>query len=290
MIVSIPLSIFCSIVALWGIGAVAQHDDARRPRAWPSASWSTTRRWRSRTFTATSACASRCARDPRRRAADRGAGVRRRRSPSASCSCRSLFLTGPVAVPVRAAGAGGRLRDDGVATCSRGRSVPTMVLFLLKREAGEHRHERRHHGDPVGDCSAGSHARFERGFEGYVRSAYLRVLGVGIGASRGDGRGHAGFRGRVAGALALVVGRDFFPTVDARPVSSARARPRRHAASKRPSGCSGGVENAIRRDRFPTRNARRFSTTSACRPVLHQHGVHRQRHSSAPPTARSSSR
>ncbi len=88
--------------------------------------------------------------------------------------------------------------------------VPTLVLYLLKSEAEQY--ARGTHDDPTGVFGK-FHAAFERGFE-HVRQAYRGLLALAL-----DHRGltAAVMLAFAAGAFVLLplVGRDFFPAVDA---------------------------------------------------------------------------
>lgn len=88
--------------------------------------------------------------------------------------------------------------------------VPTLVRYLLRGEADAHLNP--HHGPPR-SIAGRFFAGFERGFEG-LRTGYGRLLALAL-ARRGFTV--AGFLGFVVLSLALfpLVGRDFFPTVDA---------------------------------------------------------------------------
>jgi multidrug efflux pump subunit AcrB len=88
--------------------------------------------------------------------------------------------------------------------------VPTLVLFLLKGEAEQYASG--HHDEPVGVFGR-LHARFERAFE-RVRQAYRGLLALAL-ANRGVTV--AGMLAFALGSFTLLplIGRDFFPTVDA---------------------------------------------------------------------------
>jgi multidrug efflux pump subunit AcrB len=88
--------------------------------------------------------------------------------------------------------------------------VPTLMLYLLKREAEQYAHGE--HDSPTG-LFGQMHAAFEAGFERF-RQAYRGLLAGAL-----DNRGLTlflllAFAGGSFGLLALI-GRDFFPTVDA---------------------------------------------------------------------------
>ena len=139
--------------------------------------------------------------------------------------------------------------------------VPTMVRYLLEKEA--ERSTPRGITAPPGSARR-FFAAFERGFE-RLRTAYGRWLAWALRAPRGvrDRRSSAS-SWRASLALLPLVGRDFFPSVDAGPDQAARARRRRARASRRPSGASREIEDTIR-TRDPARaRSRRCSTTSAC--------------------------
>jgi multidrug efflux pump subunit AcrB len=89
--------------------------------------------------------------------------------------------------------------------------VPTMMRFLMEKEALRHLHDS--HAAAPRSLGARISAAFERGFEG-LRAVYGAWLGWAL--------GHravvvVGFLAFVAGSMALfpIIGRDFFPSVDA---------------------------------------------------------------------------
>ncbi|OWK34560.1 efflux RND transporter permease subunit [Fimbriiglobus ruber] len=88
--------------------------------------------------------------------------------------------------------------------------VPTMVLFLLKKEAEQY--QSGHHDQPTGIFGR-FHALFERGFEAF-RQAYRGLLARALANRFVTIVGMLAFAIGSLG-LTLLIGRDFFPTVDA---------------------------------------------------------------------------
>jgi multidrug efflux pump subunit AcrB len=88
--------------------------------------------------------------------------------------------------------------------------VPTLVRYLLAAEVGEHGGGHGHAGNGV---FARAFAAFERGFE-RLRDAYGRWLGLALERRGAFVTGFAGFVG-ISFCLFFLVGRDFFPNVDA---------------------------------------------------------------------------
>ncbi len=120
-----------------------------------------------------------------------------------------VFLTGPAAylfVPLALAVIFAKLASYLLSPTR----VPTLMLFLLKGEAEQY--ALGHHDDPVG-LFGRLHARFERGFE-WVRQSYRGLLAWALARRGWTIIAMLMFAG---GSLALLplVGRDFFPTVDA---------------------------------------------------------------------------
>jgi multidrug efflux pump subunit AcrB len=88
--------------------------------------------------------------------------------------------------------------------------VPTMVWFLLQGEAKQYANG--HHDDPVGVFGR-LHARFEHGFE-RLRQTYQGMLGWALTHRAITVVSMLGFAGATLGLWPLI-GRDFFPAVDA---------------------------------------------------------------------------
>ncbi|HVH41120.1 MAG TPA: efflux RND transporter permease subunit, partial [Labilithrix sp.] len=88
--------------------------------------------------------------------------------------------------------------------------VPTLVRYLLRGEADAHMNPS--HGPPT-SIAGRFFARFERGFD-RLRTGYGRLLALALASRKATVLGFVGFVG-LSLALFPLVGRDFFPSVDA---------------------------------------------------------------------------
>ncbi len=207
VIVSIPLSVFCSIISLWAIGETLNVmtlgglalavgilvDDA--------------------TVEIENVHRNLAERKPLRRAILDGAqqiAVPAFVSTTAICVVfvPVVFLTGPAAylfVPLALA-----VIFAMMASYLLSRTlVPTMMLYLMPAEAAKYASG--HHGDAVGVFGR-LHARFEHAFEA-LRQAYRGLLAWGL-SHRGVTAGGMLLFALGSFALLPLVGRDFFPAVD----------------------------------------------------------------------------
>ena len=133
-----------------------------------------------------------------------------------------LRSSGPAEVPLHAAGAGGRLRDDGVATCSRARSCRRWCDYLLPGELDATAQERQGAGLSSAASSRGVRARLRaRSAARYVARCWPGTLAHRARRARRCSRVLVARRSR---SLPFV-GRDFFPHGRRRPVPPARPRP-----------------------------------------------------------------
>ncbi|HEX4613913.1 MAG TPA: efflux RND transporter permease subunit [Urbifossiella sp.] len=208
VITSIPLSVFCSIIALWAVGETLNVmtlgglalavgilvDDA--------------------TVEIENVHRNMAMRKPLRRAILDGAqqiAVPAFVSTLAICIVfvPVVFLTGPAAylfVPLALAVIFAMLASYLLSRTL----VPTLMLFLLKGEAAQYASG--HHGEATG-LFGRLHAGFEHAFEA-VRQAYRGLLGGAL-AHRGLTTGGMLLFALGSFALLPAIGRDFFPTVDA---------------------------------------------------------------------------